>query len=53
MDPTGPCILGNLAIADGDWEVKTVPLGLLDYVALLFLKHTLRLSLPILVFPAS
>lgn len=34
MDPIGPYISGNLAIADGDWEVKTVPLGLLDYVAL-------------------
>lgn len=53
MDPTGPYISGNLAIADGDWEVKTVPLGLLDYVALLFLKHPLRLFLPILVSPAS
>lgn len=52
-DPTGPYILGNLAIADGDWKFKIVPFHLLDCVTLLTLKHTLRPSLPILVSPAS
>lgn len=52
-DLGGPYILGNLAIADGDWKFKIVPFPLLGSVTLFILKHSGRPSPPILVLPVS